>query len=294
MIETTREFNGSAGPRGYLTALMRRMKSMNPADLSIEDRCKYVQHLRNHILQTARATGDAKTDASGQIASINENAFTAEVAELNRWNAHLDYSQTLKTTLEENRKAFVRHMRSVMPMESLTARWRPADRAGRIALLSEVQREQYKIYKKGAIDLLPSKIVAFRGPEKLLGFVTDEQKHLSADRAPDLHINEIALNDESPARALWIAHHEQTHLFLLQLAMARHRNMMPQAHPLYADSCLHLAKKEFMSYVPAVLREGYFADPEEKLAHREHEAFRDEFTNAAPGLSWSRFMPRFS
>jgi hypothetical protein len=276
------DFTPAAHDNSYLRDFVSQLDRRNLFDLTVDDRCKIVQHLRNEIYTTAKK--GKHTEIKNNVEYIDASVFEDEVATLHNVLDTLDYSPDLYDWLHDRRQDFVRILNKQYPLQSLKKEW---DGAGqledRAVLLEKMVWLQSKTYQVDAIAFLPSRVVIdTKAHATLQGYTIIDASVLTPSQPPDIHVKERLLKEDDPAMPLKTAFHEQLHALFAQLATAAHLGMMPKTHKLHDDAQLQRSKILYSARVPSTLFESYTYQPEERAVRTQHELFLNEFAAPLP------------
>lgn len=274
----------------YLRKFADKILHTDLSKVSLQQRCLAIQHLRNHILAAAERDKLAARDEDGDIQYVYAIPFQKEILALNRLLDSVAYSPKLNEWLEKRRHEFVHFLHEHFPPSYLEEEWKKQNLLQRVKTVSHIMREQCRMYREGAMDFFPSKVVVFNKSATMRGYTSADPAYLKSNEIPDIHIRRDMLEQDTPYAALEVAHHEQIHIFLMQMAMADARQQFPDSNELKADADIKLARVFCLAAMPTTIAPSYWNDPEEIVCHTQDDLFVEEYRDIP---FWQTIKNRF-
>lgn len=230
--------------------------------LSYEDRFLIYHYLQKLILCYAHAWEDEnKTRQSEKLAAI----FSDELQWIGRIAAATQYSPVIYGWADVKRKELLDALRQPALAEKLAA-WPRLSFDERRELIGGIVQLQADLYGFGAFRFAPPPLeVHDKGADASVSAA--HSLECIDPAAVPVALNQALFEEETPAAALLLAHHETIHHLTLQLAMAVHNGRLSSDHPLYPDAAIRLARIVGRGTAYAQIAAAYDHDGEENLAY---------------------------
>lgn len=265
----------------HLQSVLDRLADTDPYSLPYDQRSRLIQYITNQVVERAKQ-GRLLAKESGPVTGplmdlrIDETYFSEEVSAIKTLLESMTYSPHTKLWAIKRSKDLGKALREDRSFKRTEARWPRLTLLQRIEALEEFVALQCRVFEEGGISFLPARIkfstYGALGSVKVLNEL--EIKKL---QNPDIVIRKDVITDSSLNEVLEIARHENLHVMFTQLAIAKHKSMIPENHPMAQDAIISLSRKKYSAYGYGFLLSAYEIDPEERLIRKTAGIFKDTY-----------------
>lgn len=271
----------------HLERLLGSLESKDVETLPLAERSKLIAHLTRAVFQEAAEGKIWYDDEDAGCARIYEPPFAREIGQIVRLLNSFRLSDYTMQWAKTRAREFAAALNAELPYKKTEEQWPSLSMEEKTEILRKVAALQYRVFSKGAMSFLPSRVV-LQSRHDVLGFIEPKLMDLQTLTVPDLNINENAVRHGSFLTAAVAVVHEQVHSMFMQLAIGAHRSQIGPQHPMAQDAEKFLARVRYSGFGAACIKSAYDSDPEEKITHAAHRAFSDGYSRAPTILGRAR------
>lgn len=255
----------------HLEGILIALEKRGPDSLPPRDIAKLISFIKNAVIENGRENGTLIIKGN-YIVGLPANGYQREITAIKILAQRLEFSDKFHEWMNDRLRALAYRMAREHPVEQMEKIWRTMDENGRLSYIRAVHQIQTNLFSDDKVDFIPAQVTPKKMEANTLGTFEFDGNPLYDSSRLKIAINPSELMKSTAENATGAVIHEGIHSILRQLARMNNRNLIAPSHPLHKDAKMMHDFVKYDSYCSSMFREAYYADPEERIAHK-HEDF---------------------